>query len=260
MAVGPIANVMPWEDPIVEEGRNRYYGEYLGFVRDREDSARLGRVKVHVPAILGDEDVDEHWIECVPKGAGLNVPPIGAPVVVTFEQGYVSHGFYTHGWILGSDPKTSKAPLAGKGELDPTWQEERQVANGGAGPSLALTIPADTARTNLPKYPYNKVYQSEGGHVLEMDDTPGFPRVRYYHPSGTMLFVDADGSVHVNSVGAQWFQPGGDFVVALKQGATFKVVYPGGSGLTVGAQGVHAVGHAVSLMGRAVTRRETDVN
>ena len=35
------------------------------------------------------------------------------------------------------------------------------------------------------KYPYNHVYESESGHLIEKDDTPGKERLHWYHRSGT---------------------------------------------------------------------------
>ena len=46
-----------------------------------------------------------------------------------------------------------------------------------------------------PVYPYNKVYQSESGHVIEVDDTLGKERLSTYHRSGTFQEVHPDGSV-----------------------------------------------------------------
>ena len=46
-----------------------------------------------------------------------------------------------------------------------------------------------------PVYPYNKVYQSESGHVIEIDDTVGKERLSTYHRSGTFQEVHPDGSV-----------------------------------------------------------------
>lgn len=43
-------------------------------------------------------------------------------------------------------------------------------------------------------YPFNHVRQSESGHVLEFDDTPGSERVHLYHRSGTFFEVDANGT------------------------------------------------------------------
>jgi hypothetical protein len=45
-----------------------------------------------------------------------------------------------------------------------------------------------------PVYPYNKVLQSESGHVLEMDDTMGAERLAIAHRSGTFQEIHPDGS------------------------------------------------------------------
>lgn len=44
------------------------------------------------------------------------------------------------------------------------------------------------------KYPFNKVFESESGHVQEFDDTPGQERVHTYHRTGTFSEIDANGS------------------------------------------------------------------
>ena len=43
-------------------------------------------------------------------------------------------------------------------------------------------------------YPYNHVYQSESGHVLEFDDTKHSERVHLYHTKGTFFEIDANGT------------------------------------------------------------------
>tara|TARA_R110000796_G_scaffold1844_3_gene7502 strand:+ start:6859 stop:10014 length:3156 start_codon:yes stop_codon:yes gene_type:complete len=44
------------------------------------------------------------------------------------------------------------------------------------------------------KYPFNKVYESESGHIQEFDDTPGQERIHTFHRSGTYSEVDANGT------------------------------------------------------------------
>lgn len=44
------------------------------------------------------------------------------------------------------------------------------------------------------KYPYNKVRQTESGHIEEYDDTPGFERTHWYNKSGTYEEIDHNGS------------------------------------------------------------------
>ena len=43
-------------------------------------------------------------------------------------------------------------------------------------------------------YPYNKVFESEAGHVLEFDDSPDGERVNIYHSKGTFIEIDPNGS------------------------------------------------------------------
>ena len=44
------------------------------------------------------------------------------------------------------------------------------------------------------KYPFNHVFESEMGSVLELDDTPGGERIHKYHNSGTFEEIQPDGT------------------------------------------------------------------
>jgi len=43
-------------------------------------------------------------------------------------------------------------------------------------------------------YPYNKVFESESGHVLEFDDSLNGERINLYHKKGTFIEIDPNGS------------------------------------------------------------------
>lgn len=45
------------------------------------------------------------------------------------------------------------------------------------------------------KYPYNQTYETEGGHVVEFDSTPGQERIHVYHKAGTFIEIDVNGSM-----------------------------------------------------------------
>jgi hypothetical protein len=49
------------------------------------------------------------------------------------------------------------------------------------------------------KYPYNHVYESESGHVIEVDDSPGAQRLHWYHRSGTFTEIHPNG-LEVNKI------------------------------------------------------------
>ena len=49
------------------------------------------------------------------------------------------------------------------------------------------------------KYPYNKVYETESGHLMVFDDTPTHENISLYHKTGTFFEVDANGT-QVNKI------------------------------------------------------------
>ncbi len=51
------------------------------------------------------------------------------------------------------------------------------------------------------KYPFNHVHESESGHVIEIDDTPGNERIHEFHTSGTFTEIDRNGTVVHKIVG-----------------------------------------------------------
>ena len=77
---------------LVEKAERRFYGKYRGIVIDDDDPLRLGRVKVSVPSVLGQDVVTGWATPCVPYGGAagqglLFVPQRGAGVWVEFEEG-----------------------------------------------------------------------------------------------------------------------------------------------------------------------------
>lgn len=68
------------------------------------------------------------------------------------------------------------------------------------------------------KYPYNKVMETESGHIMEFDDTPDYERIHMYHRKGTYTEIDPNGT-QVNRIvgdGYQIIERNGYVVVAGK--------------------------------------------
>ena len=57
---------------------------------------------------------------------------------------------------------------------------------------------------HVPDYPYNKVNESECGHVAEVDCTPGFERTHRSHTSGTYEEIYADGTRSIKITGEDY--------------------------------------------------------
>jgi len=75
-----------------------------------------------------------------------------------------------------------------------TLEKDIPVANG--KPVWKEPEPAYNA-----KYPYNKVTESEAGHVMEVDDTPGGERLHVSHVAGTYMEIDKTGTMRRKVVG-----------------------------------------------------------
>ena len=60
-------------------------------------------------------------------------------------------------------------------------------------------------KNNIPysssQYPYNHVYESESGHVMEIDDSPEAERLLRYHKTGTFEEIHPDGQRVVKVIG-----------------------------------------------------------
>jgi hypothetical protein len=54
------------------------------------------------------------------------------------------------------------------------------------------------------QYPYNKVTETESGHIIEIDDTSGAERIHVYHKSGTYLEIDPNGSIIKRAKGSSY--------------------------------------------------------
>jgi len=54
------------------------------------------------------------------------------------------------------------------------------------------------------EYPFNKVIQSESGHIIELDDTPGSERINVYHKSGSFIEIDQTGSIVKKTKGSSY--------------------------------------------------------
>lgn len=91
-----------------------------------------------------------------------------------------------------AEPDTNR--LARHEQIDKTivFQKEAAlvkgvpVAGGEAWTQSACPFNAD--------YPFNHVYESEAGHVMEFDDTPNAERVHIYHKAGTYTEIDHNGT------------------------------------------------------------------
>ena len=98
--------------------------------------------------------------------------------------------------------KQTKVPISTKPLLDTVSDAYKD--HGGQTDDDGVTVPLieqrdtwdepDPKSGGITSYPYNHVHESECGHVIEIDDTPGNERLHTYHNSGTFEEIHSDGT------------------------------------------------------------------
>lgn len=73
------------------------------------------------------------------------------------------------------------------------------------------------------KYPYNNAIESESGHAIEIDDTPGHERLHFYHRTGSYNEYRPDGSVQHKTVKNRYEAIDGDSNLYVKGNKTIKI-------------------------------------
>ena len=117
-------------------------------------------------------------------GAGLGTASISDQAVSTLSFSQYLEG----GVVIPHHPHWS---LCWKAD-----QRERQINIG--SPNAVTGI--EYGHWNQPsgdfnaRYPFNHVYESESGHLMEYDDTPGGERIQQMHRSGTYYEIDHNGT------------------------------------------------------------------
>ncbi len=139
--------------------QRRAFGKHRGFVVDNADPEKLARVRLRVPALLGDAETG--WaLPCLPCGGlakqGLfTVPGVGAQVWVEFEGGNLDFPIWTGTF----------------------WQQPGDVPAEAQDPPTTLVL------------------RSGKGHVVLLEDKDDAEQLKLLHSAGAMLDMDHDGNV-----------------------------------------------------------------
>lgn len=149
----------------------------VGFFRDGSDTQE--------PVIMGT-------LGGIPQSEYYNnIPP---------QQGFTDESKQYPDEDLLDEPDTNR--LARNEKIDDTIIKKKDDAR-----ARNVPVAINGARWNQPKssydalYPYNHVFQSESGHVTEIDDTPNNERTHQYHRSGTFVEIDKNGTSVTRIVG-----------------------------------------------------------
>lgn len=135
---------------------SKVLGVMVGVVTDNQDPDGLGRIKLRLPRLTGDEE--SAWARVVTFMAGSNmgavfIPEVDDEVLVAFEQGDVNLPYVIGSLHNGKD----SAPYSNADGLN----KER-------------------------------VIKSKSGHIIRLDDTPGQEKIEIIDKTGdNMITIDS---------------------------------------------------------------------
>lgn len=208
---------------------------FEGVVEDRNDPLKAGRVRVRVFGKHTDDKSeistsDLFWALVVmpvtsASTSGVSETPFlveGSHVVGYFRDGPISQDPVILGTILGIPIKKSN-PGVGFNDPNgkyPKWTEEpdlprlarektegtiqeKKISQKKTGMALPVGNFDEPNPPYAAKYPFNKVIETESGHTVEYDDTPGAERISIAHKSGTFIEMHPDGSLVIRTTGAR---------------------------------------------------------
>ena len=167
---------------------------FIGTVVDNIDPDKGGKVRVRI--------INEHF-DKIETGdliwANIMMPATSA----SYDgQGWsptgIALGSYVFGCYLDGEDKALPMVMG-------TFHIPKRASNDGKNDVSRMARgdgPVDKTRLEYePKtaynaqYPLNNVYQSAGGHVIEIDDTPASERIHVYHSSGSYIEMGPNGDI-----------------------------------------------------------------
>ena len=183
---------------------------YRGVIEDNDDPLKMGRVMVRIfglhtstltkTDIEGIHTSDLPWAEPVLSilegsisGYGLwSVPLKGSHVMIFFESGNYTQPRYFA--TVPGIPTVAANTNVGFNDPDGIYPRSDRLNESdfhrlARGTKDAVTSPAYNAQ-----YPHNIVLATHGGHIIEIDSTPGNERINVQHKCGSYVELDKDGN------------------------------------------------------------------
>ena len=167
---------------------------FIGVVEDTNDPKKLNRVKVRCFGYHTD-DLAEVKVEDLPFATVMM--PSTSPSVEGIGQ---NHQLLSGSWVVGffRDGPSAQDPII-LGSIMSFTEEKIDTSLGFQG-TYGNKEGISDVPTEVDDLNANQVTKTVGGHLIELDNTPGEERINVKHKSGTTLLIDKDGGVHVNAI------------------------------------------------------------
>lgn len=203
---------------------------YCGMVEDIEtDPLQIGRIKVrayniHNPnkSLVPTDSLPWAHISQSPISAAsklIGIAPLGIQIGSLVWGFFLDGNHYQQMVVCG----TFQGIPSGTSDLTKLATGTNTLPNAGD--------PLEPKSPYAAKYPHNKVTTTTSGHVIEIDDTPGHERLRYWHKAGSYDETGPDGTRVTKTVKDYYLiihengtvYVGGDLKVVVKGNANIEI-------------------------------------
>jgi uncharacterized protein involved in type VI secretion and phage assembly len=196
---------------LVRKVEHRFYGKYRGIVNSNQDPENLGRLKVVIPSVLGDEAVV--WASpCVPFGGDANqgfyfIPEDGSGVWIEFEEGDPEFPIWVGTfWSKPDDEAEAPKPNAADGSEE--------------------SVPVNS--------PSRKIIKTMRGHTIQFEDADGDEMI-------TIVEAAHSHVITMNGEGIAIADGANGNTVKMESGG-IKIEDQNGNAVTMDSGGVHIGG------------------
>jgi uncharacterized protein involved in type VI secretion and phage assembly len=211
---------------LVDKVEHRFYGKCRGIVVDNADPEQLGRLKLKVPSILGNDIVTGWAAPCVPYGGEMNqgmlfIPEVNAGVWVEFEEGDLEFPIWVGAFWSKPDgeselPKPNDADGTEQGSVqDPPTRKIIKTVKGHSiqfedndGEELITIVEA--VNNNVITLDANGITIKDGAGTITIEDANGN---QVLMDSAGITCQDANGNeIKMDSQGMQYSDANGNTI------------------------------------------------
>ena len=197
-------------------GQSGYFF-FFGWCEDRNDPLKIGRIRVRY-AGLHTTDTAQLPVSSLPWAQVVLPTTVNDSSMVDIQVGTMVTGFFLDGEdmqipvVNGHLPGmiAPGSPSNYRGYTDKTLSGYADGRKTATRTLLGNGIVTEPANPSAAAYPTNHCFETESGHVVEYDDTPGAERICITHKSGAYLQMDASGTSVIKSISSTYLIAGQD--------------------------------------------------